>query len=306
MDFIDKTLIKLSSTNTRNALFDNIALEQILTACYDVDALPVNPPFQPIFDEFELGYVNFHTAKSEGRWETVGATEHTNLTLQISDLLPQNELHAEALWRGSIVAHSAPSSSTISDVDLNWVSSTGIDQDIIRDRGSLPTKPKTLEKERRKQLVKRLRERLDEPAIITDAVVDRLLADMSVNSVEEWMDTKGTSMPATTGVTFTPDQGLPPSKQFYPISAAILIRDKNFSLRDLLAQSKLLRERMDRAGIERAPAKGLPLRHSLLIIWIIPLSTFDDTDWPGANQAVRRVKAGQLLAGEGIGLVTAT
>ena len=86
-----------------------------------------------------------------------------------------------------------------------------------------------------------------------------------------------------------------------PIAAILLIRDKDLSITQLLMESKLIREQVESQGLERSPDSSLTLRHPLLVVWIVPISLFDDADWPGGGaglspqelQTARRILAGQ-------------
>ena len=76
-------------------------------------------------------------------------------------------------------------------------------------------------------------------------------------------------------------------------------------------ESKMARERLDRLGLERPVEPTFRLRQPMLIVWVVPISVFDDADWPGGAQGMnnnqlrvaRRTSAGAWLAREGIGLV---
>ena len=55
MNFVDSTLVKFADPATRTALFDDVALEQLLSAAYDTTTLNVGGPFTPLFDDVQLG-----------------------------------------------------------------------------------------------------------------------------------------------------------------------------------------------------------------------------------------------------------
>jgi hypothetical protein len=89
----------------------------------------------------------------------------------------------------------------------------------------------------------------------------------------------------------------------------VLIRDQGFSVADLLMDSRLLRAQAEQMGLE-APADPTVRRHrGIVVVWVVPAAVFDDADWPGGDsgsaaerRAARFQRAGQWLAGEGIGL----
>jgi hypothetical protein len=232
------------------------------------------------------------------------------IALTLTDWHPDPGLRADAFWRGAVVARSAPEESVIESLDLKWADLAGVDTAVAAaNGGALPADPAALEAARRDQLVQLMQAEMQSPETLTDARVARLLGDMGVASASELLSA-GTGRVATTGVTFSAPTGLPPSPQRYPIAAALLIRDQGFSLADLLVESKVLRSRLEESGVEGPRPPKLPIRRRLLVIWVMPVEVFDDTDWPGATagmnemsrRAARRQRAGQWLAQEGIGL----
>jgi hypothetical protein len=105
-----------------------------------------------------------------------------------------------------------------------------------------------------------------------------------------------------TQVTFATPQKISATRKPLPIAAALLVRDDPLPVADLLAETKGIRERLKPLGLERSKTESLRLRHSIVLVWIVPKTVFDDTDWPGADAQVRRDAAGTWLANEGIGL----
>ncbi|MCC5858914.1 MAG: hypothetical protein JJT90_12210 [Ectothiorhodospiraceae bacterium] len=309
MHFRDRITVRLADPATRSALFDEMSLNQILDAGYDTSTTPVNAPFNAVFDEFLLGYAEVGNARGEGRLYGVSG-ELGRIALTITDWHPDPGLRADALWRGAVVARSAPEEDLIESLDLKWADLAGIDAAVAAAHGgALPADAGALEAARRDQLVQLIQAELQSPEALTDARVSRLLGDMGVASASELV-TAGTARPATLGVTFSAPAGLPPSPQRYPITAALLIRDQGFGLTELLEQSKLLRSRLEASGVDGPRPQKLPIRQRLLVVWLVPITVFDDDDWPGASagmgqaarRTARRQRAGQWLAREGIGL----
>jgi len=115
----------------------------------------------------------------------------------------------------------------------------------------------------------------------------------------------------TVGVTYAPPSTPPSGTTSLPLVAAIFIRDAGFSLAQLLIQSRLAREQLAALGLEKNnPA--LPLRQSIVTIWLVPGAVFDDNAWPGADTtqsaAVQRqqrlLAANRWLNPQGISVVT--
>jgi hypothetical protein len=93
------------------------------------------------------------------------------------------------------------------------------------------------------------------------------------------------------------------------ITAAVFIRDINFSLATLLAESRLARTHAEELGLDVPAPDDVRRRHRIVAVWVVPIAAFDDTGWPGGGggnpaqqRAARFARAGQWLAAEGIGL----
>lgn len=312
MNFVDATLVRLAEPATRTALFDATALEQLVAASYNTQAMPVQGPYQPLFDEFRLGFAVSNLGMIEGNWGQVGGAERVEARLNLSGLGGSPPGRVDALWRGAIVARTVPVSSSVSSVEVAWPDTTNIDKQIIADLGALPANPAVLEQERRKRFLGRIRAASSQPAAFTEAMLDDWLKQVGATSVSDYMARfQGASQSGAIQITFSPPVAGPPSPTALPLTAALLIREANFSVAQLLMDSKLVREQLQPMGLERPRDATLRPRQSLTVVWVIPQATFDDGDWPGATQgmnanqrrAARRAAAGTWLAREGIGLV---
>jgi hypothetical protein len=222
-------------------------------------------------------------------------------------------VRVDALWRGSLVARAASPVSRIVPVIANWSNTGGIDADIVRTLGALPSDAATLEAERRTRLLARLRAGLKQPDALTDAAFDDWLLQLGADSVSALLARYVDQL--TTGalqVQFSAPADAPPAPRRLPLSAAILVRDRPLDIAQLLADSKLVRDQLDDLGVTHASDSDSVTRHPVLVIWMIPDAIFDDKDWPGGESApsdgvanqLRRQAAGRWLAREGIGLVT--
>jgi hypothetical protein len=97
-NYIHDTLYRLAHPAGRAALFDVATVERILHTAYDVAALGVEGPYEPVFDEFRLGL-----------WVPAGATDtaHGEASRDASPRGGDDALRVDALWRGSVVARVA-------------------------------------------------------------------------------------------------------------------------------------------------------------------------------------------------------
>jgi hypothetical protein len=91
-----------------------------------------------------------------------------------------------------------------------------------------------------------------------------------------------------------------------PVVIGVKVRDKGFSVADLVAESRADRDRVESLGFSEP---GVPRRkHDAVIAWLVPETVFADADWPGgdglqepADQVVaRRARSAPWLADAGI------
>ncbi len=311
MNFEDSTLVRLADPAARLGLLDTASLEQLVAAAYDTDAMPVEGPYQAVFDQLRLGMAIPRAGTLEGFWSPVGGAERTEARFRISGLGEGSTVRVDAFWKGSIIARAVPATSPITEVRTGWPDGAGIDAEIAAALGSLPADPVALEQERRARLLARVRGGVADPAAFTEASLDRWLAEAGVDTVGELL-ARGPldARLGTVRVRFGPAPAGPATPVTLPIAAALLIRDTGFSLAQLLMESKLVREELEDLGLERPVDAGLRPRRRVLVAWLVPQTLFDDADWPGgtgttpeALRAGRRQAAGRWLAQEGIGLV---
>lgn len=312
MNYEDATLLRLADQTARLDLFDELSLGQLVSAAYKTEVLTVEGPYQPIFTEVRLGLVISNLGMVEGVWNPVGGVERVEARFHTFGLGSRSPLRVDALWRGDIVVRTVPTTSRITQVEAKWTDSGTIDAEIVAALGSLPANPQTLEQERRTRFLARIRSALDQPLSFSDELLDKWLFSVGAASVSDLITRlQGTVQSSAVQVTFSPPDSSPPSPKALPITAALLIRDAGFSIANLLMESKMLREQLEKQGLEQSPDPSLPLRHPLLVVWVVPVTAFDDSDWPGGGTGMspealrnaRRVIAGEWLAREGIGLV---
>jgi hypothetical protein len=308
MKYIDKILVLLVSETTRADIFDDTALENILSATYDEPS--AEGPYSAIFNDLELGYAVPQRGTAEGLWSLVGTGQRHEAMFYLSGLGEARQL--AAFWRGSIVARIRPATDRIIAVDYQSAHIGQIDDAIMDDLGSLPADAETLETERRDRLTTILQNQADDPDAFTSVHLDRWLARIGATSVGEVIEQhqKGDHSGVLT-LQFEAPSDEPPVPRQFPVSAAIFIRDVGFSVMDLLHETRDVIGRLSAIGDERPAANGLRRKRSITAIWILPEVVFDDEDWPGASNGMsadarrdaRRQVASDWLAREGIGLV---
>lgn len=312
MNFVDTTLLRLADAGTRGALFDQLSLEHIAAAAYDLDAMPVDGPYQAVFEEVQLGFALPRVARLEGTWAGVGGREPVEARFDLVGAESGGASDVTAFWRGSIVARPTPANGVVSAVRTAWPRLGAIDDQIRAAMGALPADAAALEAARRAQLVADLKAAASDPDAITDALLGHWLEQIGAPSVGRLLaDAGGSPLPGIVQVTYRPvDGGAPPTPRPLPLAAAVLIRDAGFSVSALLVESKRVRDELERLAVGRAVANDLRLRHPVVVVWVVPESVFDDDGWPGAaagaapaaRRLARRTSAAAWLAREGIGI----
>ena len=312
MNYIDYTLVRLADDSQRGALFDQVGLEQIARAAYDADAMSLGPPYAAVFDDVSVGLSIPMRTRAEAAWGPSTGGDRREGRVTLLGIGGAGSVRVDALWQGGVVANAASPSSHIEQVAAKWPGVNGIDAEIVKAQGSLPTDPAALETARRGQLLIRLRAGFQQPTTLTDALLDHWLAQIGARSVSDLMARFANQIAAGTLQVKFSAAATATVPRTLPISAAILVRDQPVRVAELLADSKLVADQLEDFGIERARPNDTARRHRMLVIWMIPEQTFDDTGWPGgeagttdaARRALRRQTAGTWLAREGIGLVT--
>jgi hypothetical protein len=311
MDFVDATFITLADESTRADVFDQLALEHVVAAGYNADALAVEGPFEAVFDELTLGVAVPRLAAMDGTWNPVGGVERMEASFRLTGIGPDPAVRIDAVWRGAVVARVVAADDRIVDVQTTFPALGTIDADIEADLGGLPTDPDDLESARRERVLERLRTGLDQPDRLAEGRLADLLAGAGVGSVGDLVErTSGVVAPGAVKVGFTPEPATPPpaAPLPLPVSVLILVRGEDVSVTQLLADTKLARDRLEPLALQRPADPALRRRRALLAAWIVPAEVFDDEDWPGATNGMtpeerriaRRTAAAAWLGSEGI------
>lgn len=309
MDFADATLVRLADPASRVAVFDDVALGQLVAASRDTDGLDVAAPYAPVFDDVRFCYDDDRGVDFAGAWQTLGKTDRTELTVQAGGLgVPGPRI--DALWTGAITATARPSDSRVDQVQFDYMNTAGLDAAI----NPLPTDPVQLEAARRAQLLARIQANVDQPSLFTDASLGAWLAQLGVTSVAQLMSQPATGTAATIKLHYTSPADAAPAAQTFAVRVAFMIRDLPISVAELLDETRRLRPYLDQLGFALPRQTDPRAKPAPLLAWVVPSTLFDDAGWPGAADgaaaadanASRRAWAGNWLAGEGIGLVVPT
>ena len=306
MDYVDFTLIRMADPATRASLFDDETLEQMAVAAYGDEAATLSGPYQPVFQEMEIGLSVPSRSTIDGWWNA--GTTHNEGRFVIAGIGRDSIVRIDALWRGGIIARVTPATGRITEEISEWPDPARIDEEIIVALGGLPRDPATLEKERRDRFLARIRAVLHQPDAFTDALFDDWLRRAGAVSVSDLMTRfQGVVSTGTLRIRYSDPASLPPSPRELPITAAVLLRDQPIALAEILSQSKLVREHLREAGVERARDADAGARAPILMVWMVPETVFDDDDWPGGTtgtpaerRLLRRRAAAAWLGPQGI------
>ncbi len=312
MNFVDYTLTRLADDDTREALFDQDALEQLLAAAYDADEVSFDAPFVPLFERLSLGISLNRRSSIEGRWGELTDPQRNLLQVQW-DGDSNAPLRVDALWQGAIAVQVGGSQSRVERVASGWPDVSTIDADIIASLGALPADPAALDLARRTRVLALWRAGALQPDAFTDATLDAQLKFVGAASVSELITRDQREFGnATLQVAFSDPQATAPELKPMPICAAMLIRDAPIDVAGMLADSRRMRELLQAQGAERPPQYSAIGQVPVVIAWVVPATVFDDPDWPGGtagataaqNNAQRRLAASRWLSREAIGLMT--
>lgn len=310
MNFVDTILIRLADPAARGGVFDNDSLAQIASTAYDTSAMPIQGPYNAVFDDIQLGLAVPRIATLEGYWGRATTGERTDSQFMLSGF-GESSIRVDAFWRGAIIARSTPPTGHVSAARGNVVDAGQIDAEIVAALGALPADPAALENERRTRLLTHLRAAFAQPDLMTGDLLDQWLHENGASSVGDLITKlRGVVYAHPLQITFSPPNDVPSLPAPLPIGSALLIRDTGFSVGDLLTESKIVRQQLGPMGLARAVDAKLPVREPLPITWIVPAAAFDDTGWPGAAagmaadaaRAARRTAAAGWLVLQGIGL----
>ena len=115
MNFVDYTMTRLADDETREALFDQDALEGLLAAASDAETGSFEAPFVPLFERLSLGITLNRRSCIEGRWGELTDPQRNQLLVQW-DGDSNAPLRVDALWQGAIAVQvgfsSAPCGTT--------------------------------------------------------------------------------------------------------------------------------------------------------------------------------------------------
>jgi hypothetical protein len=308
VNFEDTTVVLLADEGTRASVFDQDALEQLLACAYDPDTMgPFQGTYEPLFDDFEVGFTPPSLALVDGSWSTAGGADRTEARFQVSGLATDAP-RVDALWRGAILARFADTGEEILDARIAWPSKGEIDAAVAAAHGGTLPSGGALETARRDELLASLRKQFDDttpPFALDEDGIKALVGAAGASSVGNFLQNAQAPEFATAVMALTFDQPalVAATRRPLPVTVALLVRDAPLDVAGLLQETTRVRERLAGIGVERPHSNGSRPRAPIVVAWVVPDTVFTDGDWPGIDAGDRRARAGAWMARQGIGLV---
>jgi len=310
MQPVDQTLLRLADPTARTALLTSDALLAIAQVCYDIDPAAVVGPTTAVYDTVDLEVSITPEVVASARWSRASDPLPAEAAASFTGLVPPTP-GADAVWSGSLVLRIAGGSGTITSAA---VSLPDLDQAIATAVAALP--PNATEAQILAAQRGAARNALGNPSL-TDTELDAVLAGVLGNGPEvspaDLGLAAGGRRPVDMKLTFSAipnaTDSTPPVA--LPVIVAFLVADASASPRALLQQTEPARRAAARYQVG-APPKNGPLRtRAACVCWLIPATSFDDSDWPGASggspnqQRLDRLAAARKwLTAQGIAVVT--
>lgn len=304
MNFVDATLLRLASPAERQAMLTQDILGGMLAAAFDTASAAIQGPYAIAVDRLDLGVEVGRSVTVDGTYVASPGTLPGDLRLKVGNLQVGRPLQVDTLWRGQLIARWTPQDDRVTSVSGGFTL-LDIDRQIISDLGALPAGG-ALETERRTRLIARLKAGAAQPDVVDDQLLDALFAASGVADAAGLLKAQGTSDIARLKITFSPPaQAGAPVPLRLPVTVAVLIRDSVASLAQMFADSRAIRSALAADPAVQPADAAVRRLVPVLLLWVLPSTSFNDAGWPGGNPAARKANAIQLLSGQGIALATA-
>ena len=124
MDFVDSVLVRLADPTTQADVLGEDAMQHLVEATFDTEAMTLAAPFTPLFDELRLGRPAEPLLAVDGELRGAGGTSRTEVQLRLRGLDRHPPVRMDALWTGAVVARTSTPGDTIASVRLDPVTGT--------------------------------------------------------------------------------------------------------------------------------------------------------------------------------------
>jgi hypothetical protein len=310
MQPVDQTLLRLADPTSRPSLLTADGLLAIAQVCYDIDPAVVVGPTTAVYDTMDLAVAITPEVVASARWSRVSDPLPAEAAASLTGLVPPTP-GADAVWSGSVVLRIAGGSGTITAATTALPNLDGAIATAVSALGPNPTPAQVLGAQRAAA-----KAQLGNPAL-TDTELDAVLAGVLGSGPDQSPTALGLATggrrPVDVELTFS---AIPNATELtppvaLPVVVAFLVADSNASPRALLQQSEPARRAAARYDVMAPPKNGPRRTRPTCVCWLIPATSFDDSDWPGASggsanqQRLDRLAAARKwLTAQGIAVVT--
>ena len=299
MNYIDKTFLALTRPATATGLFSQDSLKAIAASSYGIPTTELSGVASARFDKLDV-------APFSGAISTDISRDGYSVQYGAASASGTGPLDAsvQLMWHGSITTSAAFPRAAIGVARAVPLTMAALDNDIPN---PVPTEPAALEAARRTALFARLGANAHDPNGVSATLIDDWLADNGVADLTMLLENPSVMATLSQWVlSFTPIPGTVAAAQTeFPVAAAIMVRDvtaPGFRLVDLVQASQDVMARLRLDGVTpKSSGDHLP-RGRPVVVWVVPITWFDDGDWPGADVNTRIRNANTWLAASGIAL----
>ena len=142
-----------------------------------------------------------------------------------------------------------------------------------------------------------------------------IVGDAHIASFTDTWTGDGVDFKSSSVVTISaPSNSNTPAALTFPIVAAVFVADTPISILEIIRSSTQALARLAKTNPVSPPPTTLPVTGLPIAVWIVPATTFDDADWPGATggmtpdqaRTARRERAATWLAAQHVALAAAS
>jgi hypothetical protein len=307
MDAADQILLRLADPAARPGLLTPDALLQLATVCYDIDPATVTGPTTAVYDRVDLAVPLAAGTTATARIMRAGDALPWDITAT-GDFGRDPAAGADAVLVARLVIRTGGGGGTIEQVD---VTTPGLDAAFAAALAGLPVE--ATPQQVRAALRQAAEDTLADPAL-TDTELDAVLAGAGVGSGDPRALGYATGGRAAVGLRLTmsaPPDPATAAPLVLPVVVAVLVADPGAAPRDLLRATATARRAAMTYPLPEPPGNAPARRTDRCVCWLMSVTDFDDTGWPGADggdadakRAARLAAARAWLATAGVAVVT--
>jgi len=307
MHFVDRTLVRLADPASRGELFTPVVAERLAVAAFG-SSETLTEPFAATVDRVTLGVTSNSEPQLRARlspldgrmWDVEAFGSGFAATAPFLPAVVEGSLSATAQQVNGRVATVEARRGVLPDLATLEAVATPAE----RANATL------LERRRRIELARRLAE----PALQdddADLLARGWLVGAGVSGVEEFIAAgEGPHGVDRLALKFEPLEAGPAEVRSARFVAGVVVDDlspDDVALLGMLQRTRELQKLVAFAGRRTEPLAGLEPKYSVPVLWFVPDTRFDDSDWPldeggfgFGRPAAREARAAAWLAEHGI------